>query len=167
MKTTVKIIAIAFISFATTTQLSAQNRKGPQGGPQDGPKGERAEKLSAEEEAQKLTDRMAKTLDLSEKQSKELYDINLKYATQREEQAEKKKEEMKEQQEAQKAEREEAREAMKENAEQRTNEIKAILTSEQQEEFEKLEKRGKREGGPRGGQGGPRGGEGAPRGHEM
>lgn len=100
-----------------------------------GERADRAEKLSAEEQAKKMTERMTKTLDLSAKQSKEIYDINLKYATQRVEKAE-----------AVKRERKEKKENIKKNADKRTEEIKSILNAEQKTEFEKMEQRDKKPG---------------------
>lgn len=87
-----------------------------------------------EERAQKMTDRMAEKLELSEEQKKEIYGINLENATKRQKEME-----------AQKAERQAKQAEMKAQEER----IKNVLTEEQRKQWEevKMENRDRRRPG--------------------
>ncbi len=86
-----------------------------QGGPQ-----QNNQRPSAEEMAQKQTDRMKSKLNLSEEQSKSVYDINLKYAKSNES-------EYKKAQEA----KEKRMEAMKASQDKKDAELKNVLSADQ------------------------------------
>ncbi len=86
---------------------------------------EEKKQLTPEERAKKKTDRMVKDLNLSEEQGKELYDINLKHAVERE---------------ALKKEREALKAKHKKAKEQHIESLKQVLSKEQMAQLENLKK---------------------------
>lgn len=113
MKRALWIIAvISFIGFGAEAQQEQKNR----------------EPMTPEKVAARMTERMAKELDLSEEQKKEVYALHLETATKRAE-------EMKVQ-----------RERMKEDQKAQQEQLKAILSPEQKAQWEakKSEAREKR-----------------------
>jgi hypothetical protein len=99
---------------------------------QETPKQER-QRPSAEERAQKQTDRMKEKLNLSDEQSKSVYDINLKYAKSDEI-------EFKKDQEA----REKRMEAMKASHEKKDADLKNVLSADQYDKYQQQKKEAKR-----------------------
>ncbi len=112
-----KLFALTFATLLITTCAMAQNRQ---------------EKLTPEESAKRQTEMLTKSVDLSEDQSKKVYDIYLKYAEKGEEIRKEKSDDM--------------RKEMLENNEKRDSEINNLLSDEQKKKFEKLKEENKSRG---------------------
>ncbi|MFD2201693.1 DUF4890 domain-containing protein [Shivajiella indica] len=113
-----------------------------------GQREQQKEKPTPEQRAERMTDRMAEQLELTEVQKQEIYAINLQNAQKR--QAE---------MEARRIEMEARREAMKSQMESQRAQIDAVLTPEQKEKWEEIraENRRKIDERSRNGRGGSRG----------
>lgn len=126
-------LATAMVLLMTTLTISAQP-----GGGQGGSGGQRGERPSPEEMAERMTERMTEVLELTEKQSDDFYEIQVKYL---EEQGDE-------------------RRLSEEKEKERSEEIKGILTPEQLAKYEELMKQMAEQRGQRGqggqGQGGQR-----------
>jgi Spy/CpxP family protein refolding chaperone len=80
-----------------------------------------------EQRAERMTNRMAEQLDLTEEQKQEIYNLNLQNAQKRQVEMEERKAEM-----------ESRREAMKSQNESQKQQIEALLTPEQKEKWEEV-----------------------------
>jgi periplasmic protein CpxP/Spy len=106
-----------------------------------GQRGQQREMSTPEQRAERMTNRMAEQLDLTEEQKQEIYNINLQNAQKRQVEMEERKAEM-----------ESRRAEMKSQNESQKQQIEAILTPEQKEKWDevrsenqkRMEDRGKR-----------------------
>lgn len=126
-----KVFALGLLLFVTTVSAFAQ-----EGSRQDDSK----KRLTPEERM----DKVAKDLELNEKQTKEFKKINQEFM-----------EKMKKQRESNEKDQKKAREVMETARKDRNDKIKKVMTEEQYKKFEEMEKKqraprnGNREGGQR------------------
>lgn len=122
-----KLIFAATLSFMVAFSTQSQN---------NGP--------NPEEFVKRQTEQMVKDLDLNEKQTKQVSDLNAKFA-----------EQMKKARDENQGDRDKMRASMKKMRDDRNTELKKILTDEQYKKHLELQEKRMKERGKRGG-GGPR-----------